>query len=417
MALQSSNTHVLMYRELVIYKILRSRIWQCRFKVDHKWHRRSTNEYDLDKARHRAKEMMIEAEIRKRSNLPTVTRKFKDIAKLAVERMQQERRAGTGKVIYVDYMIVIEKYLIPFFGNRMITNIDYPAIDEFDDWRIATMKSAPTRSTLMTHNAALNRIFDEAVIRGYLNDISRPKLEAKGKLGIRRPAFDLNEVRALLLGFDTWVDRGKNQHLINCRYLLRDYVFVLIDTGARPGKELFDLKWKQIALAKDFNSVVMRVSGKTGAREILGMQRTVQVLQSIADRNYSVKTLDDLIELTKPYNNDYIFRTPDKVDPSSSFQKTFMLYLEEHNLLVDPRTDQKRVFYSLRHTYATLALTHDKVPIHTLAHQMGTSVGMIEKHYSHLKVIQAIEQLRGSATKRLLDAVGVVDEHYTSQRT
>ena len=130
MALQSSNTHVLMYRELVIYKILRSRIWQCRFKVDHKWHRRSTNEYDLDKARHRAKEMMIEAEIRKRSNLPTVTRKFKDIAKLAVERMQQERRAGTGKVIYVDYMIVIEKYLIPFFGNRMITNIDYPAIDD-----------------------------------------------------------------------------------------------------------------------------------------------------------------------------------------------------------------------------------------------------------------------------------------------
>lgn len=30
------------------------------------------------------------------------------------------------------------------------------------------------------------------------------------------------------------------------------------------------------------------------------------------------------------------------------------------------------------------------------AKQMGISVGMIEKHYSHLKVIQAKEQLRGS---------------------
>jgi hypothetical protein len=35
---------------------------------------------------------------------------------------------------------------------------------------------------------------------------------------------------------------------------------------------------------------------------------------------------------------------------------------------------------------------------------MGTSVGMIEKHYSHLKVLQAIEQLRGEMTRSLLAA-------------
>jgi hypothetical protein len=94
----------------------------------------------------------------------------------------------------------------------------------------------------------------------------------------------------------------------------------------------------------------------------------------------------------------------------------FESYLKEHNLLIDPITAQKRVFYSLRHTYATLALTNDKVPIHTLAKQMGTSVLMIEKHYSHLKVVQAIDQLRGEETRRLIDAGGVVDEIYTSKR-
>ncbi len=30
------------------------------------------------------------------------------------------------------------------------------------------------------------------------------------------------------------------------RTLLRDYVDVLLDTGARPGDELLNLKWKQI---------------------------------------------------------------------------------------------------------------------------------------------------------------------------
>ena len=56
------------------------------------------------------------------------------------------------------------------------------------------------------------------------------------------------------------------------------------------------------------------------------------------------------------------------------------------------------------------------MPIHTLAKQMGTSVLMIEKHYSHLKVVQAIDQLRGEETRRLIDAGGVVDEIYASKR-
>lgn len=397
----ADTTHVLMNRELVLYKSPRSEVWQCRYKVDHRWLRASTREYKFDLACHRAKELLIEAEIRKRANIPIVTRKFKDIAILAVDRMQQEKRAGTGKVIYNDYMIVIEKYLIPFFGNRMINNINYQALDEFDEWRLDNMKKAPSQSTLMTHNAALNRVLDEAVMRGYLNDITRPKLEAKGKSGDRRPAFDLEEVKRLIKAFEGWPERGKSTHLINSRFLLRDYVFCLLDTGARPGVELFGMKWRQIEFALDFRSVVMRVSGKTGARQILGMERTVIALKAIADRNYSVKTIDALITLTKT-SSEFIFRTPDKINPIGSFQRTFTILLRENNLLVDPKTEQNRVFYSLRHTYATLALTNDNVPIHTLARQMGTSVLMIEKHYSHLSVIQAIDQLRGEKTRGLL---------------
>lgn len=58
----------------------------------------------------------------------------------------------------------------------------------------------------------------------------------------------------------------------------------------------------------------------------------------------------------------------------TSFPKLFEKYLAEHNLLVDPITHKPRVLYSLRHTYATIALERDKVAVHTLAKQMGTSV-------------------------------------------
>jgi integrase len=58
--------------------------------------------------------------------------------------------------------------------------------------------------------------------------------------------------------------------------------------------------------------------------------------------------------------------------------------LTKHNLLIFPKTGDNRVLYSLRHTYATFALVNDGMDIHALAQQMGTSIGMIERHYSHL---------------------------------
>ena len=51
----------------------------------------------------------------------------------------------------------------------------------------------------------------------------------------------------------------------------------------------------------------------------------------------------------------------------------------------------------------------------TLTAQMGTSVAMIEKHYSHLKVREAIEQLRRKETQKLLDFTGVIDEAYKAK--
>jgi site-specific recombinase XerD len=53
---------------------------------------------------------------------------------------------------------------------------------------------------------------------------------------------------------------------------------------------------------------------------------------------------------------------------------------------------QQRTMYNLRHTYATNELMAG-TEIHTLARQMGTSVVMLEKHYSKLTATMAAEQL------------------------
>jgi integrase len=188
-------------------------------------------------------------------------------------------------------------------------------------------------------------------------------------------------------------------------------VYVLLDTGARPGKELLNLRWKQIRYTHTNASgshVEMMVSGKTGKRKIIGWAETISVLK----RLLKAQGLVGLEAITESNHNGYVFRMADGKEPQS-FQKLFESFLRQHNLLIDPNTEQKRVFYSLRHTYATFKLTYDKTPIYTLAEHMGTSVAMIEKHYGHLKVKEALPQLKGDTTRELLNKKARTNPTYT----
>ena len=441
MAQQADTTVVLLEHELVIYTRKHSDIWQCRYKVGGKWQRTSTKEYDINKAKVKAKELMVEAEIRKRSNLPVITRRFGDIAKLVVKQMRADLEVGAntkGIKAHRDYIPIIENYLIKILGNRLITNIDYAALQELEAKRIEMMGKIPSRSTILTHNAALNKVFREAEVRGYLTDVSKPILEVKGIKSKVRPAFTIEEIHALLAKFEVWITKSYNKQSILMRELMFDYINVLLDTGARPGRELINLRWQQVKPSinptytltdeldeegerietSSFNrSVLMTVDGKTGERDILGMQRTMDAFKRLAKRNYNVEmpVAYPLKNVAVANNKDYVFVTNTGARPTN-FNNIFTKFLTEHNLLIDPKTGQNRVLYSLRHTYATLALEYDKVPIHTLTKQMGTSVAMVEKHYSHLKVIQAIEQLRGEESRQLINAGGVIDEMYDSNR-
>jgi uncharacterized protein with ATP-grasp and redox domains len=47
---------------------------------------------------------------------------------------------------------------------------------------------------------------------------------------------------------------------------------------------------------------------------------------------------------------------------------------------------------------------------------LRSSVLMIERHYSHLKVIQAVEQLIGAETRRKIASTSTVEDMYQSSK-
>ena len=89
-----------------------------------------------------------------------------------------------------------------------------------------------------------------------------------------------------------------------------------------------------------------------------------------------------------------VFRLPDGT-ASQNLRQTFKRLMIDTGLLTCARTGQNRTLYSFRHTYATFALLNDGMDIHTLAIQMGTSIAMIERHYSHLTPRLRKEMLTG----------------------
>ncbi len=398
---KNENTLILIERQLRIYKRERSAVWQCAFNVDGRWQRTSTNERELAKAKKTAHDILVKANVKKELNIAPITRKLKDVANVILKQLEKETKSSTAKPIFKDYIAILKNYIIPILGKYNVNNIGREALDEYETKLAKKMRKPATFSTQQTHNAVLNMIFDEAVLQRFMTELDRPKLVAKGKVSERRPAFDMEEIRALRENIDGWIKRAETTVSKNLRLLLREYVYVLLDTGARPGKELLNLRWKQIRYTHTDESgshVEMMVSGKTGKRKIIGWAETISVL----NRLLKVQGLVGLEAITESNHNGYVFRMADGKEPQS-FQKLFESFLKQHNLLIDPNTEQKRVFYSLRHTYATFKLTYDRTPIYTLAEHMGTSVAMIEKHYGHLKVKEALPQLKGDTTRKLLN--------------
>ena len=384
MAKLNPDTHVLLDGAAKVYLRSNTKRWQATLQIEGQWIRISTGKCDLEEAKAVAREHYLDYKFRSKHDLPIVTKRFADVAQLCITDMQRQLDAEAGRKVFKDYIKVIESYFIPFFGKVFITNIDHQKIQEFNAWRVAKIGHEPKASTLNTHNSAMNKVYAEAVARGFVAQGKVPILANKGEEGTRRPDFSLDDYRTLIRKLPSWIKGGKKGKSQTMRALLRDYVLVLANTGMRHGTEAQNLRWKHVTVFTEsgLDYVEFYLHGKTKPREAIGRSGTIDYLKRIHARTDATKHMAfDVMLKTK-------MDLPVSCLPDGTVTKhlrqTFKAFLKDADLLKCPKTGQDRTLYSLRHTYATFALINDGMEIHALAKQMGTSIGMIEQHYSHL---------------------------------
>ena len=384
--------HRLRDGELILFRRSDSRIWQYKFKRESgSWYRASTRKSVLEHAKRVAMDLHDEARYRERLGLAPAHKSFKDIAMATVEDMQRDLAAGTGKKIYVDYCSVIERYFIPYFGDKYLQNLKHKDIADFEAWRNHRMARTPKSSTLMTFASAFSRVHQTAISRGWISDrVPIPTMSRRGAKGEVRPAFSVEEITQLRQFMQSWQKLGNLDYDRIMRPLLCAYVEFLLLTGMRHGTESMGIEWRHCEWYASEGQRYIRVwvDGKTGGRWLIAKHEAEAVLIKLHSLQPDIAVKP--IELVMGRDTKYLFRRPDGQRPRT-FNGMFSKLMRESGLRWN-HTNQSRTLYSLRHSYATMELLAE-TDIHTLARQMGTSVRMLEAHYSKLTATMAADKL------------------------
>lgn len=131
---------------------------------------RTTKKRDRDEAIQEAYRIKAECVVLNKHGIAIQTKSFKDVAQRAIVRMRAVPKGAKGYDSMLNYEQILNKYHIPFFDRTFVTSIDYDKLAEFDPWRARKLGKNPAQSTLKSHNAALQRVFDEAVINKWMTE-------------------------------------------------------------------------------------------------------------------------------------------------------------------------------------------------------------------------------------------------------
>jgi integrase len=376
---------------LYVFLMKQSKYWYARFQLFGKWYGKSTKKTNLEEAKSEAKLIRTEYKIRIETGAMTTSKRFRDVAQIAIDHMEHQLKIKVGKQAFKDYIGALKKYHIPFFDRTYITSIDQIKLNEFDVWRMkrASKKSKDketlgeetdgkllAKSTILNHNAALRMVFDIAVENKWMTAFQVPSLKNDGKGGTRRASFTPEEYERICEKVHEMEKTAKKEVTAQIRRCLYYYMEFAINTGLRPGKELDQLTWADLHIQTKGHMARFYITVQKGKTTKFTGTREVVCNANIYD---AIWMLTRDFPDRKP--TDLIFRLQNG-QTTKELGRTFSSALAELDMKDSPHGT--RTLYSLRHSYITWELMAQRVSMEVLAKQCGTSISMIEQHYSHV---------------------------------
>lgn len=377
---------------------VRNGIFQARvYKGDRAYLYRSLKTKDLDEARKRATALWHDVRVFKQQGIPlSQVTMAKLIDEYVALRQKQYDQSQLGKTTATKntndknstsiYMLRQIKRVVEFWrkycGTMAVDKVDNDTLRNYIIWRKEyyhklpkdqlpkNAKLNPTDKTLQWELTLGKTMLKYAHERGYRGKNQLPTYTLKGVKKIVRPAFTLQDYTKMITGMRKWIGKAETDRQRYPRLLLRDYVYVLSNSGMRVG-EANNLQWQDVTEFTDNlgrKNYQFSVRGKTGARLVTPRTNATRYIRRLIQRS------------PEREQTDYVFRMRDG-------NRVITLIDQFQNMLADVgiltnRDGEKYTLYSLRHFYAVMGLNRKKaLPVWDIAKNMGTSVAIIEQYY------------------------------------
>jgi integrase len=265
----------------------------------------------------------------------------------AVEEYIADLRARKGDTAAREAEGRLRKHLVPEFGDRQLADL---TTAELVGWRNSLVAEEGDEEEIRRSRDTANRmrsiafaVFNFAFNGGRVDD-DRAWRRAK-------PFKNVGEARKVILS------EAQQQRLIDaCEPGLREFALLVAWTGARPGRELTEARVRDL----DLEAKTLRVSGKTGVREIHLPPDALALLRRLA----SGKRPDEHLltnEAGAPWTK-------------SLHSRRVAVAVEKAGL------DRNTTLYALRHSYISGSLKKGN-PADAVARHCGASIAMIQRFY------------------------------------
>lgn len=351
-----------------LYRRSNSKTLYYRIKVGTKYIRRTTGLVDLDAA------IKLITEF----NQP-LQRSGMTFGELIAMYLEKNKNAEVLHQTHLNQ--TIERYFLPFFAKMQVSALKNIRMDEYHEWRIQNQneikkwrpvnsKGRPyTEISRHKNNCTMRTLLGFAADMDVIDVI--PKIRKVDVPDKKRGKFTEEQINELREFITAKAKSSREEMLIHQSNMLLTWIDFALLSGLRPAEQKL-LTWDNVFINEDH--VLIKVDGKTGKRSVICRDGAKEVLERCRFMG----------------TEGHVWKYHGKETVGVLSTK-----LARYLIVLGMKTDsqgQQLSLYSFRHTYATNQLLR-KVDIYLLARNMGTSVRMIEKHYSHVVVEQKADQL------------------------
>lgn len=387
--------------------------WYVRFSVNQKQFKKSLKTSSLDLAKPRAMKIYYETIAKAEAGLKVHATTVHDVLNewIACTKLRQPEQS------------VVDRFIRGYFSRMDVTKLNSRTIADFMEWRRTYWTEGPGKdldyvtysrdgkmvkrpvehtepqpSTMNTLQAILSKFLRFCLNRDYIRRI--PDFErVKVKTNVR-PSFNDAEIimieRVALADAEQWFNFRNEKYApqMHKAHVALAFVSVMAFSGLRP-TECIRLRWSDLLnfdpegkTTKSLGKLRIQVHGKSKHRVMVPLD-TVEI---------AFRTLWSVYKETcerEPTKDDYIW-VHRNMSQYKDVSRLFDQLLKRLSLKVDYKGDSRDA-YSLRHYYITSQLIKG-VDIHLLSRNCGTSVAMIEKHYSHVTTEDGAVKLKPENT-------------------